>query len=69
MTDTELQQIVANTNKLLIEQQKLVAETLKLTTEERKLRIDRWLAPVIVVFGAIGSLIGGFSVVWRLLHG
>jgi hypothetical protein len=74
--DVDLQQMLANTNKLLaeqqklmVEQQKLAIETLKLGTENSKLRVDRWLSPVVVVFGAIGSLIGGFSIVYRLLHG
>jgi hypothetical protein len=35
--------------------------------ESNKLRIDRWLAPVIIVFGAIGSLIGSWSANYALV--
>jgi len=62
MTEAEQQQIIANTNKLIAEQQKLLAEA-------GKLRIDRWVTPIIIIFGGIGSVIGAASAVYRLIHG
>jgi hypothetical protein len=44
------------------------AEQHKLIAETGKMRVERWLTPVLVVFGSIGSLIGGWSAVSALLH-
>ncbi len=60
-TTIELQRLIAETNKFVAEQRKLLAEA-------GKLRLDRWLGPVIVIFGGLGSLIAGYSAVAALLH-
>jgi hypothetical protein len=59
--DVELRRLIEETRKFTAEQHKLMAE-------RDKLRTDRWLAPVVIVFGAIGSLIGGFATIRALLH-
>jgi hypothetical protein len=57
----EIQRLIEETRKFTAEQHKLIAET-------GKMRNERWLTLVLVVFGAIGSLIGGWSAVSALLH-
>ena len=57
----ELQRLIEETRKFVAEQHKLMAEA-------DKLRIDRWLGPVIVIFGGLGSLVAGYSAVAALLH-
>jgi hypothetical protein len=58
MTDTAQveQRQVVEMQRLIEETRKFTAEQHKLIAEASKMRTERWLMPVIVVFGAIGSL-------------
>lgn len=80
MSDTrgeaELQLIVAETRKLLAEQGKLMAErdqqtaaTIKAYAETAKIHRDRWLAPLVAVSAATGTVIGAAAAVYRLIVG
>jgi hypothetical protein len=55
--------------RLIEETRKFVAEQHKLIAEASKFRVERWLAPLIAVFGGIGALIAAWSAVTALLHG
>lgn len=57
------------TERLIAEREKFIAERQKLLAEALKFGRDRWLAPVTAVGAGIGSGIGAFAIVWRLLHG
>ena len=57
----EILQLIAETRKFMAEQHKLIAEASKFRTE-------RWLGPVIVVFGGLGSFIVSWAAVSALLH-
>ena len=57
----ELPRLIEETRKFTAEQHKLIAEA-------SKFRIERWLSPVIVIFGAIGSLIGSAAAISALWH-
>jgi hypothetical protein len=59
--------MAAETRKLFAERDEKTAATIKAYAEVRKLNIDRWLTPIIVIFGGIGSLIAGFAAIHRLL--
>jgi len=65
---TRIDRAMAEYHKLAAEEDKLRAESLKLQAEANKLRVDRWLAPVIVIFGGLGSLIAAYSAVTALLR-
>jgi hypothetical protein len=66
--EVELRRMLEETKKFVAEHDKLMSEARKLDAERGKMNIDRWLAPVIVFGGGIGSAIAGFAAVWRLLH-
>jgi hypothetical protein len=58
---TEVLRMIEETRKFMIEQHKLMAEA-------SKFKIDRWLGPVIVIFGGLGSFTASWAVVNALLH-
>jgi hypothetical protein len=60
--------MIGETRKFAEETRKFTAEQHKLIAEASKFRVDRWLGPVLAVFGAIGALIGSWSAVKALLH-
>jgi hypothetical protein len=66
--DTYTQRETVEIQRLIEETRKFTAEQHKLIAEAGKMRIERWLTPVIVVFGAIGSFIASWSTVSALLH-
>ena len=68
MTDVEILRLIEETRKFTAEQHKLIAEASKLIAEANKFKIERWLTPLIVVFGSIGALIAGWSTISALLH-
>lgn len=74
--EAQLQRIVAETRKLLAEERKFSAEydrdtaaTIKAYAETAKINRDRWLAPLIALAAAIGTLIGSGAAVYRLIIG
>jgi hypothetical protein len=54
--------------RLIEETRKFTAEQHKLIAEASKFRIDRWLAPFIVIFGALGSFTASWAAVSALWH-
>jgi hypothetical protein len=72
MTDQEILRLIEETRKFTVEQHKLIAETMaeqhKLIAEASKFKIERWLAPVIIVAGSLGSFTASFAAVRALLR-
>jgi hypothetical protein len=66
MTDPQRESV--EIQRMIEETRKFVAEQHKLMAERDKLRIDRWLTPLVIVFGAIGSFIGAWATVRALLR-
>jgi hypothetical protein len=55
--------MLEETRKFVAESHKLEAERRKLEAEASKLNIDRWLTPMLVIGGALGSGIAAFAAV------
>jgi hypothetical protein len=64
MTERETIEIL----RLIEETRKFMAEQHKLIAEASKFKIDRWLGPVIVIFGGLGSFTASWAAVNALLH-
>jgi hypothetical protein len=66
--DTYTQRETVEIQRLIEETRKFTAEQRKLIAEAGKMRVERWLTPMLVVFGAIGSLVASWSAISALLH-
>jgi hypothetical protein len=64
MTERETVEIL----RLIEETRKFTAEQHKLIAEASKFRMERWLNPVIVIFGGLGAFTASWAAVSALLH-
>ena len=71
----EILRLIEETRKFTAEQHKLIAEASKFTAEQHKLideaikfRIERWLTPLVVIFGGLGAFTASWAAVSALLH-
>jgi hypothetical protein len=65
MTERETVEIL----RMIEETRKFVAEQHKLIAEAGKFRMDRWLAPLIGIFGGLGAFTASWAAVsalWRI---
>lgn len=63
----EIQRLIEETRKFVAEQHKLMAEQYKMTAET-KLRMERWLMPLVLLFGGLGAFTASFAAVSALFH-
>jgi F0F1-type ATP synthase assembly protein I len=54
---TRIDRAIAETHKSQAETNKLQAESAKFQAEATKLRVDRWIAPLLVIASVIGGTI------------
>lgn len=64
MTDREAIEIL----RLIEETRKFTAEQHKLIAEASKFKVERWLAPVIIIAGGLGSFTASWAAVSALLR-
>jgi hypothetical protein len=55
--------------RLIEETRKFIAEQHKLIAEASKFRMERWLTPLIIIFGGVGAFTASWAAVsalWRI---
>jgi hypothetical protein len=66
--DINLREQIARIDGLIAETAKFTAEQHKLIAEASKFRTERWLLPIVVVAGGLGSFTAAYAAVAALLH-
>ena len=72
MTDVppelDIREQIVRIDQMIAETQKYTAEQHKLLAEASKFRMERWLSPIIIVAGAIGTFIGSSAALAAFWH-
>ena len=64
MTEQETVEIL----RLIEETRKFTTEQHKLIAEASKFRVEKWLTPLVIIFGGLGAFTASYAAVSALLH-